>query len=380
MKMSNHSKIKIVELTDLHIGRTNIPPDMVRQHLVKYLYPKLADADILDVGGDFFDCLCNLNNDAGIIATVIVDELIEMALEHKFYIRVVRGTFSHDRFQNRLFLTQRRSELQLGKNPLVKVVDRISIEVFEDLKISVLYCPDDQPYPDVTQALIDVIDAHKLKTVDFIFSHGYFEHLLPKGLVKVPHNTLFYDRIKNRVSGAILNGHVHTANVYEKVFNGGSFERLQHGEEENKGFFVLTYDVKSHKITYEFVVNEDTIPFITMDINKAFNVDTALEWITKRVDEIREQRKDPNLKIFLRLAGNSDFVALYVRENFTNVVLTTKSTPTQDVNTEELNICRDELPIITEDNLPMMVEAALAGTDTPLTVDEIKEILNDTAN
>ena len=380
MSNPSNNKIKIVELTDLHIGRINIPPEMVRQHLVKYLYPKLVDADILDIGGDFFDCLCNLNNDAGIVATIIVDELIEMALEHKFYIRVVRGTFSHDRFQNRLFLTQRRSELKLGSNPLVKVVDRISIEVFEDLKISVLYCPDDQPYTDVTQTVLDVIEAHKLKKVDFIFSHGYFEHLLPKGLTKVPHNTLYYDRLKNKVAGAILNGHVHTPSVYEKVFNGGSFERLQHGEEENKGFFVLTYDVKSHKLTYEFIVNQDAIPFVTIDVNKTFTVETALEWITKKVDEIRKERKDPDLKIFLRLAGNSEFVALYVRENFPNVVLTTKSTPTQIVDTEELNITTDDLPIITEDNLPLMVEAALAETDTPLTVDEIKDILNDTTN
>lgn len=379
--MSNHSDVKILELTDLHIGRPNVPPHMVHEHLVKYVYPKLEEIQILAIVGDFFDRLCNLNSDDGIYAALIVDELIQYAERYQFYIRVVRGTFSHDRYQNRLFLTKNyRNPLMLHNKPLVRVIDNIELELFEDLKISVVYCPDDQPYQDVTQAVIDVIEAHKLKKVDFLFSHGYWEHLLPKGLTQLPHNTLIYNRIEPYIQGAILNGHVHIPNVYKKVFNGGSFERLQHGEEEDKGYFLLTYTPTTHKIQYTFVINEDAIPFVTVDLDTTFNVEDALIRIGSVVDKIREQRKDPDLKIFLRIAGNSDFVAAYVKDNFHNVVVTKKSTVTQDVNTEELVQVLDELPVITEDNLPSMIAESLKGTDTPLTEQEIKEILDDTAN
>lgn len=379
--MSNHSDIKILELTDLHIGRPNVPPHMVHEHLVKYVYPKLEEIQILAIVGDFFDRLCNLNSDDGIYAALIVDELIQYAECHQFYIRVVRGTFSHDRYQNRLFLTKNyRNPLMLHNKPLVRVIDNIELELFEDLKISIVYCPDDQPYQDVSQAVIDVIEAHKLKKVDFLFSHGYWEHLLPKGLTQLPHNTLIYNRIEPYIQGAILNGHVHTPNVYQKVFNGGSFERLQHGEEEEKGYFLLTYTPTTHKIHHTFVINEDAIPFVTVDLSTMLNVEDALMRIGSVVDKLREKRKDPDLKIFLRIAGNSDYVASYIKDNFDNVVVTKKSTATQDVNTEELVQILDDLPVITEDNLPSMIAESLKGTDTPLTEQEIKEILGDTAN
>ena len=379
--MSNHSEVKLLELTDLHIGRPFVPPSMVHEHLVKYLYPQLPHIQLLAIVGDFFDRLCNLNSDDGIYAALIVDELIQYAERYQFYIRVVRGTFSHDRYQNRLFLTKNyRNPVMLHNRPLVRVIDNIELELFDDLKISVVYCPDDQPYQDVTQAVIDVIEAHKLKQVDFLFSHGYWEHLLPKGLTQLPHNTLIYHRLEPYIQGAVLNGHVHTPNIHKKVFNGGSFERLQHGEEEDKGYFLLTYTPSKHKVRYEFIVNEDTIPFVTIDLNTVFNVEDALIRIGHIVDEIRKKRQDPDLKIYLRLAGNSEFVASYVKDNFHNVVVTKKSTATQEVNTEEMIQVLDELPVITEDNLPSMVAESLKDTDTPLSEQEIKEILSDTTH
>ena len=111
-----------------------------------------------------------------------------------------------------------------------------------------------------------------------------------------------------------------------------------------------------------------------------FNVEDALIRIGHIVDEIRKKRQDPDLKIYLRLAGNSEFVASYVKDNFHNVVVTKKSTATQEVNTEEMIQVLDELPVITEDNLPSMVAESLKDTDTPLSEQEIKEILSDTTH
>lgn len=376
--MSNLSNVNILGLTDLHTGHPNVPPCQMYEHLTKYLYPRLQDIQLLVIGGDFFDRLCNLNGDGGIYAVLIVDDLIRMANQLGFYIRVVRGTFSHDRYQNRLFLTKGKDHLTKNGKPLVRVLDNIELEVFDDLNISVVYCPDDQPYQDVTQAVIDIIEAHKLKKVDFLCSHGYWEHLLPKGLTQLPHNTLLYAKLEPYIQGAVINGHVHTANVYHKVFNCGSFERFQHGEEEKKGCFLLHYRLKDRKITYEFIENKDATPFITLDLSDTFgSVEAALEKIIDTIDQIREQRHNPDLRIHLRLAGNSDYVALYVRDNLSNVVVTKKSTVTQEIDTEELHQVLDDLPIITEDNLPLMISESLKDTDVPLTEQEVKEILDD---
>ena len=66
-----------------------------------------------------------------------------------------------------------------------------------------------------------------------------------------------------------------------------------------------------------------------------------------------------------------------MRDNLSNVVVTKKSTVTQEIDTEELHQVLDDLPIITEDNLPLMISESLKDTDVPLTEQEIKEILDD---
>ena len=379
--MSSHSNINILGITDLHLGHPHIPPVRLYEHLIKYVYPKLKDIHLLIIGGDFFDRLCNLNGDSGIYAVIIVDDLVRLASTYGFYIRVVRGTFSHDRYQNRLFLTKGKEHLQIHNKPLVRVLDNIELEIFDDLKISVVYCPDDQPHADVTQAVIDVIEAHKLKQIDILCSHGYWEHLLPRGLTQLPHNTLLYDRLGPYIRGAVINGHVHTMNIYKKVFNCGSFERFQHGEEEKKGCFLLHYRLKDRKLTYEFIENQEATPFVTLDLSDTFgSIELDLEEIIRVINDLRSKYNDPNLRIHLRLVENSDTLVPYVKENFPNVVVTKKSTAMQEVNTEELHQILDDLPIITEDNLPSMISQAIQSSECPLTEQEVKEILDATTD
>ena len=54
-------------------------------------------------GGDFFDSALTMNSDSGLYAAMIIDEVIGLAKQYKVFVRVITGTFFHDRHQNRFF-------------------------------------------------------------------------------------------------------------------------------------------------------------------------------------------------------------------------------------------------------------------------------------
>ena len=57
-------------------------------------------------------------------------------------------------------------------------------------------------------------------------------------------------------------GHIHTPSHRANVYYCGSFDRMSHGEEENKGFYVFTR--KDNRWTSRFCVNQDSYKFITI--------------------------------------------------------------------------------------------------------------------
>lgn len=59
-------------------------------------------------------------------------------------------------------------------------------------------------------------------------------------------------------------GHVHTPSKNANCYYCGSFERLSHGEEENKGFLTLTYNEETDNWFVKRIWNLDTTPFFTI--------------------------------------------------------------------------------------------------------------------
>lgn len=375
-KRSNTSDdIRIAALMDLHIGHPKTIPSKTHEHLEKYLYPELKNIDLLLIGGDFFDNLLNLNSDAGMYAGIIIDDLIEFAKEYKFFIRVIRGTFTHDRYQNRFFLVKDGGENNIDGCPLVRVIDNIELEYISSLNLSIIYCPDDQPYKDLTGSIINIISKHPSGKVDILCSHGYYDHMLPSQTIHIPHNTLYWDRLKSYISGIALNGHIHNSFVYNNVISVGSFERMKHADEGPKGYYLVNYNTKKKKATYKQVVNELATPFITIPLNNFGTPEKVCQYITTLVDE-KTELLGKDARIFIRLLGNSPDVKAFTEELFPNVTVSMSDTSFNDEPDEDLNISCDELPVITEDNLPDLILSNISK-DIKITVKEIKEILNE---
>ena len=380
MKSTTCNEFKIAEISDIHFGNGRVAPVRIYEHLQDFLYPVLKDVELLVINGDTFDTLLNMNSDAGLYVAKFIDDLVNLAVFHGFYIRVVRGTFSHDRHQNQFFKVKDRGVHKLKGVELVRVIDKITIEHFDDMNIDVLYCPDDQPHKDLTQSVIDVIESNHLKQVDLICSHGYYQHLLPAGIPHIPHNTLVYDRLKKYVSGYMLNGHVHKSSVYDdKVISSGSFERMDHDNDNRPvGFWLLTAK-RNKKLSWsaEFIENTSAIPFTTFTVESYKSIEALQRDISDYMETLLKSGYPSTEPVYIRIQGNSPGISEWVKSSYNNVFVTDKRTSvTQAVCVEEMDTDCDELPVITEDNLAELVFAEIPKEEK-MSLKEVKEILNE---
>jgi len=374
--------INCISISDVHIGVNALHPKFIPNNLRKTFFKYLNDdLDILFIVGDWFDTLLDIDGQSGYEALCIVDEILELAVKHDFIIRVLQGTFTHDRRQNQIF---KRHNLPTNKHgeEIVKLFDSINIEYIERFNIRVMYIPDDLPYKNCMGIVREKMESINVEKVDFILNHGYFKHLLPIGIPHQPPNTLCADVMSKLVKGCVLNGHVHTSCVFKKVLNNGSVDRLNHGEEEPKGFFYLTYDTTNSTLTHKFIENVNATIFKTIDLQKfGANAEEAIAYTSKIVSPLFESRPDTE-HIFIRIASDDLTVRqsaiMYVGQKYANARLSSKPIKKQDdEESVELLEMDEELPEITEVNLVDMVVEFSAMLGDNLDVDYVKEKLND---
>ena len=380
MKLNICDEFKIAVISDIHFGNGRVSAVRTYEHLSDTLYPIMDEIKLLVINGDLFDTLLNMNSDAGFYVAMFIDDIINLAIQNKVYIRVVRGTFSHDRHQNRFFVVKDKGEHKYHNVPLVKVIDRISIEHFDELNINVLYCPDDQPHENMNDAVVDVIKANHLETVDLLFSHGYYEHLLPKGIPHVPHNTLSFDKLSKFVTGMMINGHVHKNSVYNnKVITCGSFERFEHDNEQPVGMWVLSASRNklSVKWKYKFIENKGAIPFKTFPVDCYKSPEELQTVVSNYICSLEKNGYPSSDPIYIRFNGSVSGMTEWVKSNYKHVVVSEKKTTTsQDMYEEDVISTSDDLPVITEDNLANMVYNNIPK-EANMTLEEVKEIINE---
>lgn len=367
------SDLNVVFGSDFHIGNSKVPASEIHLNLKSVFYPELEKANIVFLGGDFFDRLLKLDEPASLESITIVQELIDYAQKYNLKIRVLRGTFSHDRQQNAIFnsiLTKSKKDVDLV------CVDTISLELIKDLNLRILYLPDNLPYKtkeEVMEVINGLLKTYGWDYLDLIIGHGYFEHVFP---VNVPHPPIMfeYDDFKDIVKGYILMGHVHTTSVYKNIIYNGSFERLAHNEEEAKGFYIVNRvnDIWG----YKFIENVDTPLFYTIELK-----DTDIEILQEQIDTfVRE--KFPTPYGYLRLAHSDSEIKQRLlqltHDRYPSLVVTAKSTRENNQHRQvikQFQTCTYISP--TKDNLAELTLEYLKqiNPNTELTEEIIKTVL-----
>lgn len=344
----------------------------VHQNLKDYFYPTLVKCDILFIGGDFFHTLLSLDSLAGHTAVTIINELIQLAIEHDFLIRVVRGTYSHDRDQLRLFKARKADT-----EDRVKIHETVAVEHIEKYNIKVLYLPDDLPNDSIPEIHKYLADS-QIKEVDFILGHGYFDHMLPHTMPHKPPNTYNYNTFADIVKGLILFGHVHTSSVYKNIIGGGSFDRTAHGEEESKGFYTISYN--DNKCSYEFHKNLGASIFKSIDLTSIETQGTKVfKYVEDRISDLQTTytgHAPIEVRLILKDRTLAQVIKSTLKDTYPEVrVKTTRPKDIEVHYTEEVQLELSDLPNITRDNLSALVHDHLRQEGSTLSESIITNII-----
>lgn len=265
-------QLSYLVLSDIHIGHRINEADNIYNNLVSFItknYSLLYDVKsnpkgirAIFIAGDLFDRFLPSYSYEFSIGYKLLTYLLEICKKHDIILRVLEGTPLHDWGQSRLF-NDLIKDLKIDID--FKYINNLYVEKNEKLGISILYVPDEvnhdanKTFKQVKKLLKD----NDLSEVDIAIMHGAFTYQIPMFKSDSFHKEEDYESI---VKYTIHPGHVHTYSTKGKIVAQGSFDRLAHGEEEDKGCVVNTIDFETNSATPIFLKNKDAMVFTTKKI------------------------------------------------------------------------------------------------------------------
>jgi len=261
----NCSSVRYLVLSDIHLGHSRTKTDYIINNLEELFrknHSKFKKLDIIFLAGDVFDKLLSSCSNELIASTEWLSKLAMYCVSNNIKLRVLEGTPSHDWKQMALFATTLKA---LCIDIDYKYIDYLNIEYMEDLGINILYVPDewnrvaDDTLDDVTLLL----NKRGIKKVDIAIMHGQFSYQLPMIELESSHDEDAYHKL---VKYYINIGHIHTPSVYNRILAQGSFDRLAHNEEEDKGC-VLVNIYHTGDMDFLFIKNPNPQPYKKYDLS-----------------------------------------------------------------------------------------------------------------
>lgn len=367
-------ELNLIAISDIHVGCPRLNSKLLHERFIKYLYPHITkDIDLMFICGDFFDTLLNLNSQASLESLEIIDELKRLCRENNCDLRVLRGTFTHDRNQPQHFVN--------GDDPndnSVRLFDKLSLEYHEKTGLNILYIPDNLPNVDICKDVRELLDAHNVERADIMVHHGYFKHMLPPN-IREPHGCLDVDTVSKLVKGCVLNGHVHLTSIYKNVISIGSFDRLVHGEEGPKGFYKIRIDTNG-VYHFNFIENKEANKFITFDLRTFGDMASeAVEFFNKKWSSLVKTFR-PNEPVRIRFLSDTPSVVegctQVAKEHWPDVGVDKAVVTKREQILENVNMSVDELPVITPDNLGELALPIIQKRFPSITAEDIKSVLS----
>lgn len=371
------NKIKYLVLSDIHLGHNINKTEYIIANLQSYFntnYKEFSKLDMICLAGDVFDKLLVSSGIDFLLATEWLTELIIFCKQHNIVLRILEGTPSHDRAQSKVITSIIN---KLGIELDYKYIDTLYIEHHDILGIDILYIPDEYKHKaeDTYKEVKELLLERKIKQVDIAFIHGQFHYQLPMVKLDSSHNMEDY---LNIVKYYISVGHIHTPSVYERIIAQGSFDRLAHNEEEEKGGVVITIS-NNGEMSFKFVYNKNAMVFKTYHFENE-----TLEEITSILDkDIKGMKDKSNIRI---ISNSEDFISKTIQEirnRYPTVNIKIEKAKQKEDN--KFNIIEDDIKLetfhITKDNILELITNELPKfnlneKELMELNKEVKEILN----
>lgn len=307
---------KAIVLSDYHLGASHLTEYHQKNTIELFLYPELNNTvDMLIISGDFFDTSLLFDSNTAIISTIIISDLCKLCKSNDIALRILRGTYSHDRDQLKQFV-------EIAKNYKldVKYFDTISVDSYKDYTF--LYLPDTLPYKDGKSILKDAYTLYKAtynnSYPDIVIGHGYFSHRLPEA-IKDHKPPCCYDTDDFKNSRIVIFGHEHHHWNVDNVYSCGSFDRLIHGEEEPKGYMIFNID-DDYNVSTRFIENKLAMPHITIH-PYGNTIDEKLDYIITQVDKLFPHPPHGYLRIKDNTEDRLTLVSL-LKDKYSSLVIT----------------------------------------------------------
>lgn len=315
ISLSNTNGVKCVYIADIHFAHPGSNVGKLYVNIQQYLYPELTDCQILFICGDIFHSILQLPYGATNFVVQFFIDILKLAKTYGFKIRVIDGTFLHDRNQPRMLLTLNK-EIDVD----CKVISDVQIEHITDWnnkskeELKIVYIPDSLPYKNSKQIINKIKELYTCigwTKANLVIGHGTFSHTLPRN-IKLPNVTFEIDQFKNLISGYIVMGHIHTPSRKQNVIYVGSFDRIAHGEEEHKGFLV-SYKNKEDW-TFKFIENKNASLYLTLKLSGKNTDEIISDFINKiekkfpnKEGNVRILYSDPEIKAILSNICNTKY-------------------------------------------------------------------------
>jgi len=305
MKQKNFDLPTILTFGDLHLGHSKVPTAHICQRLWCEIEKRGSEIDMIVINGDIFDTALYMTSDDSRTVLSLFVKIMNLANANDITIRVIRGTFSHDRSQiNHIVSLYESYDYKFD----FKYFDDLNIEYIDKYGIRMVYIPDDIPYnssDEILAKIQEMMAQAGWESVHLISYHGYSQHMLPYNLRRPPKivfNSTQFKQILHH-NGYVLSNHVHTGSLYGQIIGVGSYDRLRHGEEENKGMFIIKDNQP------QFIKNKDATPFYTIDLSNVNDKDECVskfkeflmeKFPTKTLGYVRVVHHDINIRQLLQ--------------------------------------------------------------------------------
>lgn len=289
-------KYKFLTTGDIHFGY--YPPELLYKEF--NLIIKSIDKykpDCVVILGDYYDNRLSMASAHSVFSIKAFSDLIKKCENLNIKVRQIKGTNSHDPDNQLKNLAQIANSSNCDYKLFLTVDEE---ELFPGFKA--LYIPEEY--------MEDKDDYYKdyfCNKYQGVFGHGMFEetnfssHSKFKTMKKYP---IFNSRdMEELCEGPIMFGHIHTAQrIRSRIQYTGSLVRSRFGEEESKGIYLTTFDTETNETTFEFIENEITTKYDTIEIkpdNDVFNmlVNEQISYFKKLVNDYK--RDYLRIKIYL---------------------------------------------------------------------------------
>lgn len=274
--MSNefrHSNLVGYHIADIHFGcmDSKLLFDELEKTFLYYIVPGI---DIIFISGDLFHKILTLNSKHSLYFhkfwIMLVQRCLKMGVR---YIRVLKGTLSHDHDQL-LNLLPYEDIPDID----IKIITTVSSEIIED--VSMLYLPEEY-VEDMDEYYKDFFDQR----YDMCIGHGMFkETAFTEHDSEFPmRNSPIFDLnvLSDIVDGPILFGHIHNRVTFkEKLFYSGSYSASSFSDNVAKGFNFFLFRKTDKRYTVKFLENKNSRKYETITIDLSKDTNELIRFIT----------------------------------------------------------------------------------------------------